>query len=40
MMDWFVDDTGYYLIFTLDHGETWKDKEEDIKETIRRIWKT
>lgn len=27
-----------YLIFTLDSGQTWQDKEEDIKETIRRRW--
>lgn len=38
MMKWFLDDTGNYLIFTLDEGETWADKENDIRETIRKEW--
>lgn len=38
MMKLFLDDTGQYLIFTLDDGETWADKEEDIRKTIRKEW--
>ena len=25
-----------YLIFTLDDGETWEDKEDEIRKTIRK----
>ena len=39
--EWWTEreEESHYLIFTLNDGETWKDKEEDIRETIRRNWK-
>ena len=41
VLEWWTDheEENRYLIFTLNDGETWQDKEEDIRETIRRNWK-